>query len=158
MTLRINSEAPNFTAETTEGVIDFHQWIGDEWAILFSHPKDITPVCTTELGYMAKLKPAFDKRNCKLIGLSVDPLGNHSRWVKDIEETQGHSVNYPMIGDPELRVAKLYDMLPDDAGDSSEGRTATDNAPVRAVFFISPDKKIKAMLTYPSVGSDNLAA
>ena len=158
MTLRINSEAPNFTAETTEGVIDFHQWIGDEWAILFSHPKDFTLVCTTELGYMAKLKPEFDKRNCKIIGLSVDPVGNHSRWVKDIEESQGHSVNYPMIGDPELRVAKLYDMLPDDAGDSSEGRTATDNAPVRAVFFISPDKKIKAILTYPSVGSDNLAA
>jgi alkyl hydroperoxide reductase subunit AhpC len=155
MTLRINSEAPNFTAETTEGVIDFHQWIGDEWAILFSHPKDFTPVCTTELGYMAKLKPEFDKRNCKIIGLSVDPVGNHSRWVKDIEETQGHSVNYPMIGDPELRVAKLYDMLPDDAGDSSEGRTATDNAPVRAVFFISPDKKINAMLTYPMTSGRN---
>ena len=155
MTLRINSEAPNFTAETTEGVIDFHQWIGDEWAILFSHPKDFTPVCTTELGYMAKLKPEFDKRNCKIIGLSVDPVGNHSRWVKDIEESQGHSVNYPMIGDPELRVAKLYDMLPDDAGDSSEGRTATDNAPVRAVFFISPDKKIKAMLTYPMTSGRN---
>jgi alkyl hydroperoxide reductase subunit AhpC len=155
MTLRINSEAPNFTAETTEGVIDFHQWIGDEWAILFSHPKDFTPVCTTELGYMAWLKPEFDKRNCKIIGLSVDPVGNHSRWVKDIEETQGHSVNYPMIGDPELRVAKLYDMLPDDAGDSSEGRTAADNAPVRAVFFINPDKKIKAMLTYPMTSGRN---
>ena len=155
MTLRINSEAPNFTAETTEGVIDFHQWIGDEWAILFSHPKDFTPVCTTELGYMAWLKPEFDKRNCKIIGLSVDPVGSHSRWVMDIEETQGHSVNYPMIGDPELRVAKLYDMLPDDAGDSSEGRTATDNAPVRAVFFISPDKKIKAMLTYPMTSGRN---
>ena len=155
MTLRINSEAPNFTAETTEGVIDFHQWIGDEWAILFSHPKDFTPVCTTELGYMAKLKPEFDKRNCKIIGLSVDPVGNHSRWVKDIEETQGHSVNYPMIGDPELRVAKLYDMLPDDTGDSSEGRTAADNAPVRAVFFISPHKKIKAMLTYPMTSGRN---
>ena len=155
MTLRINSEAPNFTAETTEGVIDFHQWIGDEWAILFSHPKDFTPVCTTELGYMAWLKPEFDKRNCKIIGLSVDPVGNHSRWVKDIEETQGHSVNYPMIGDPELRAAKLYDMLPDDAGDSSEGRTATDNAPVRAVFYISPDKKINAMLTYPMTSGRN---
>ena len=155
MTLRINSEAPNFTAETTEGVIDFHQWIGDEWAILFSHPKDFTPVCTTELGYMAKLKPEFDKRNCKIIGLSVDPVGNHSRWVKDIEETQGHSVNYPIIGDPELRVAKLYDMLPDDAGDSSEGRTAADNAPVRAVLFISPHKKIKAMLTYPMTSGRN---
>ena len=158
MTLRINSEAPNFTAETTEGRIDFHQWIGNGWAILFSHPKDFTPVCTTELGYMARLKPEFHKRNCKIIGLSVDPVGNHERWVKDIEETQGHVVNYPMIGDPELKVARLYDMLPDEAGNSSEGRTAADNAPVRAVFFISPDKKIKAMLTYPSVGSDNLAA
>jgi alkyl hydroperoxide reductase subunit AhpC len=155
MTLRINSEAPNFTAETTEGKIDFHQWIDSGWAILFSHPKDFTPVCTTELGYMARLKPEFDKRNCKIIGLSVDPVGNHSRWVKDIEETQGHSVNYPMIGDPELQVAKLYDMLPDDVGDSSEGRTAADNAPVRAVFFISPDKKIKAMLTYPMTSGRN---
>ena len=134
MTLRINSEAPNFTAETTEGVIDFHQWIDNGWAILFSHPKDFTPVCTTELGYMARLKPEFDKRNCKIIGLSVDPVGSHSRWVKDIEETQGYAVNYPMIGDPELKVAKLYDMLPDEAGNSSEGRTAADNAPVRAVF------------------------
>jgi alkyl hydroperoxide reductase subunit AhpC len=155
MTLRINSEAPNFTAETTEGKIDFHQWIGDGWAILFSHPKDFTPVCTTELGYMARLKPEFDKRNCKIIGLSVDPVGNHTRWVKDIEETQGHMVNYPMIGDPELKVAKLYDMLPDEAGNSSEGRTAADNAPVRAVFFISPDKKIKAMLTYPMTSGRN---
>jgi alkyl hydroperoxide reductase subunit AhpC len=155
MTLRINSEAPNFTAETTEGIIDFHQWIGNGWAILFSHPKDFTPVCTTELGYMARLKPEFDKRNCKIIGLSVDPVGNHSRWVKDIEETQGHAVNYPMIGDPELKVAKLYDMLPDEAGNSSEGRTVADNAPVRAVFFISPDKKIKAMLTYPMTSGRN---
>ena len=155
MTLRINSEAPNFTAETTEGKIDFHQWIGNGWAILFSHPKDFTPVCTTELGYMARLKPEFDKRNCKIIGLSVDPVGNHARWVKDIEETQGHVVNYPMIGDPELKVAKLYDMLPDEARNSSEGRTAADNAPVRAVFFISPDKKIKAMLTYPMTSGRN---
>ena len=129
MTLRINSAAPNFTAETTEGKIDFHQWIGDGWAILFSHPKDFTPVCTTELGYMARLKPEFDKRNCKIIGLSIDPVGNHSRWANDIEETQGHAVNYPLIGDPQLKVAKLYDMLPEEAGDSSEGRTAADNAP-----------------------------
>ena len=155
MSLRINSEAPNFNAETTQGVINFHEWIGDGWAILFSHPKDFTPVCTTELGYMARLKPEFDKRNCKIIGLSVDPVGNHSRWVKDIEETQGHSVNYPMIGDPELQVAKLYDMLPDEAGDTSEGRTAADNAPVRAVFFIGPDKRVKAMLTYPMTSGRN---
>jgi len=155
MTLRINSEAPNFTAETTHGVIDFHKWIGNGWAILFSHPKDFTPVCTTELGYMARLKPEFDKRNCKIIGLSVDPVGNHSRWVRDIEETQGYAVNYPMIGDPELKVAKLYDMLPDEAGNRSEGRTAADNAPVRAVFFINPDKKIKAMLTYPMTSGRN---
>jgi thioredoxin-dependent peroxiredoxin len=155
MTLRINSEAPNFTAETTEGVIDFHQWIGNGWAILFSHPKDFTPVCTTELGYMARLKPEFDKRNCKIIGLSVDPVGNHSRWVRDIEETQGYAVNYPMIGDPELKVAKLYDMLPEEAGNSSEGRTAADNAPVRAVFFVNPEKKIKAMLTYPMTSGRN---
>ena len=143
MSLRINSEAPNFSAETTEGKIDFHQWIGNGWAILFSHPKDFTPVCTTELGYMAGLKSEFDKRNCKIIGLSVDPVGSHARWAKDIEETQGHAVNYPMIGDPELQVAKLYDMLPEEAGDTSEGRTAADNAPVRAVFFIGPDKKIR---------------
>ena len=155
MTLRINSEAPNFTAETTEGKIDFFQWVGNGWAILFSHPKDFTPVCTTELGYMARLKPEFDKRNCKIIGLSVDPVGNHARWVKDIEETQGYVVNYPMIGDPDLKVARLYDMLPDEAGNSSEGRTAADNAPVRAVFFISPDKKIRAMLTYPMTSGRN---
>ena len=149
MSLRINSEVPNFTAETTQGVIDFHEWIGNGWAILFSHPKNFTPVCTTELGYMAGLKPEFDKRNCKIIGLSVDPVGSHSRWANDIEETQGHAVNYPMIGDPQLKVAKLYDMLPAEAGDTSEGRTAADNATVRAVFIIGPDKKIKAMLTYP---------
>jgi len=155
MSLRINSEAPNFNAETTQGVINFHEWIGDGWAILFSHPKDFTPVCTTELGYMAGLKPEFDKRNCKIIGLSVDPVGNHSRWARDIEETQGHAVNYPMIGDPQLEIAKLYDMLPAEAGDTSEGRTAADNAPVRAVFFIGPDKKIKAMLTYPMTTGRN---
>ena len=149
MALRINAEAPNFSAETTEGTIDFHDWIGDGWAILFSHPKDFTPVCTTELGYLAGLKPEFDKRNCKIVGLSVDPVSSHGEWIKDIEETQGHAVNYPLIGDPELKVAKLYNMLPDEAGDSSEGRTAADNATVRSVFIIGPDKKIKAMLIYP---------
>jgi alkyl hydroperoxide reductase subunit AhpC len=155
MSLRINSEAPNFTAETTQGVIDFHEWIGNGWAILFSHPKDFTPVCTTELGYMAGLKPEFDKRNCKIVGLSVDPVGNHARWAKDIEETQGHAVNYPMIGDPQLNVAKLYDMLPAEVGHTSEGRSAADNATVRAVFIIGPDKKIKAMLTYPMTSGRN---
>ena len=149
MSLRINSEAPNFTAQTTQGEINFHEWIGDGWAILFSHPKDFTPVCTTELGYMAGLKPEFDKRNTKVIGLSVDPVENHAKWAADIEETQGHAVNYPMIGDTDLNVAKLYDMLPEGAGDTSEGRTAADNATVRAVFIIGPDKKIKAMLIYP---------
>lgn len=149
MSLRINAEAPNFTAQTTQGEITFHDWIGDSWAILFSHPKDFTPVCTTELGYMAGLKPEFDKRNTKVIGLSVDPVENHARWAADIEETQGHAVNYPMIGDTDLNVAKLYDMLPDGAGDTSDGRTAADNATVRAVFIIGPDKKIKAMLIYP---------
>ena len=149
MSLRINAEAPNFTADTTQGKIDFHNWIGNSWTILFSHPKDFTPVCTTELGYMAGLKPEFDKRNTKIIGLSVDPVDNHSRWSKDIEETQGHTVNYPMIGDPELKVATLYDMLPEGAGKTSEGRTAADNATVRSVFVIGPDKKIKATLTYP---------
>ena len=155
MTLRINSEAPDFTAETTHGVINFHEWIGNSWAILFSHPKDFTPVCTTELGYMARLKPEFDRRNCKIIGLSVDPVGNHSRWAKDIEETQGHRVTYPMIGDPQLKVAKLYDMLPAEAGDASDGRTAADNATVRSVFVIGADKKIKAMLTYPMSSGRN---
>jgi len=149
MTLRINSEAPNFTAETTEGSVNFHEWIGGGWAILFSHPKDFTPVCTTELGYMASLKTEFDKRNCKILGLSVDPVGDHKKWSKDIEETQGHAVNYPLIGDPELKVAKAYDMLPADAGTTSQGRTPTDNATVRSVFVIGPDKKVKAMLTYP---------
>ena len=149
MTLRINAQAPNFTAETTQGPIDFHDWIGDGWAVLFSHPKDFTPVCTTELGYMAGLEPEFTKRNCKIIGLSVDPVDNHAAWSQDIEETQGHAVNYPLIGDPELAVAKLYDMLPADAGDAAEGRTAADNATVRSVFLVGPDKTIKAMLTYP---------
>src|SRR5277367_2780441 len=147
--LRINDEAPNFTAETSQGTINLHDWIGNGWAILFSHPKDFTPVCTTELGYMAGLLPQFERRNTKIIGLSVDPVGNHARWAKDIEETQGHAVTYPMIGDPELKVAKLYDMLPEGAGDTAEGRTAGDNATVRSVFVIGPDKKVKAMLIYP---------
>jgi len=155
MSLRINAEAPNFTAETTQGKIDFHQWIGDGWAILFSHPKDFTPVCTTELGYMARLQPEFDKRKTKIVGLSVDPVTNHSKWAKDIEETQGSAVKYPMIGDPELKVAKLYDMLPEGAGTTSDGRTAADNATVRSVFIIGPDKKIKAMLTYPMTSGRN---
>jgi alkyl hydroperoxide reductase subunit AhpC len=149
MALRINSEAPDFTADTTQGPIKFHEWIGEGWAILFSHPKDFTPVCTTELGYMAGLAPEFTKRNTKIIGLSVDPVDSHAMWAKDIEETQGHAVKYPMIGDPELKVAKLYDMLPEDAGGSSQGRTPADNATVRSVFVIGPDKKVKAMLTYP---------
>ena len=149
MALRINNEAPDFTAETTEGTIQFHDWIGDGWAILFSHPKDFTPVCTTELGYMAGLKPEFDKRNCKILGLSVDGIDDHSKWMRDIEETQGHAITYPLVGDQELKIAKAYDMLPADAGDSSEGRTPADNATVRSVFIIGPDKKVKAMLTYP---------
>jgi alkyl hydroperoxide reductase subunit AhpC len=149
MTLRINSEAPNFTADTTQGKINFHEWIGSGWAVLFSHPKNFTPVCTTELGYMAGLKPEFDKRNTKIIGISVDSVPDHEKWSKDIEETQGHRVNYPLIGDPELKVAKAYDMLPEDAGTTSQGRTAADNATVRSVFIIGPDKKVKAMLTYP---------
>ena len=140
---RINDVAPDFTAETTQGTINFHEWIGDGWAILFSHPKDFTPVCTTELGYMAGLQPEFAKRNTKIIGLSVDPVSSHGKWAADIEETQGHKVNYPMIGDPELKVAKLYDMLPAEAGETSEGRTAADNATVRTVFVVGPDKKIK---------------
>jgi alkyl hydroperoxide reductase subunit AhpC len=149
MSLRINDTAPDFTAETTQGPISFHEWIGDGWAILFSHPKDFTPVCTTELGYMAGLAPEFAKRNCRIVGLSVDPVHNHAKWAADIQETQGHAVTYPMIGDPELKVAKLYDMLPADAGDTSEGRTAANNATVRSVFIIGPDKKIKLMLVYP---------
>ncbi len=149
MSLRINDEAPNFTTDTTQGTINFHEWIGDGWAILFSHPKDFTPVCTTELGYMAGLQPEFQKRNCKIIGLSVDPVANHSKWAVDIEETQGHKVNYPMIGDPELKIAKLYGMLPAETGNTSEGRTPADNATVRTVFVVGPDKKIKMMLNYP---------
>jgi thioredoxin-dependent peroxiredoxin len=149
MGLRINDTAPDFQAETTQGPIQFHEWIGDGWAILFSHPKDFTPVCTTELGYMAGLQPEFEKRNCKIIGLSVDPVASHMSWRKDIEETQGHAVRYPMIGDPELAVAKLYDMLPADAGETSKGRTAADNATVRTVYLIGPDKIIKMTLSYP---------
>ena len=149
MSLRINSTAPDFVAETTQGTIKFHEWIGDGWAILFSHPKDFTPVCTTELGYMAGLEPEFAKRHCKIIGLSVDPVGSHRQWVADIEETQGHKVTYPMIGDPELKVAKLYGMLPAESGETCEGRTAADNAAVRTVFVVGPDKKIKLMLSYP---------
>jgi thioredoxin-dependent peroxiredoxin len=149
LSLRINSEAPNFTAETTQGAINFHEWIGNGWAILFSHPKDFTPVCTTELGYMAGLQAEFAKRNTKIIGLSVDPVTSHGKWAADIEETQGHKVTYPMIGDPHLQVAKLYDMLPAETGNTSEGRTAADNATVRTVFVIGPDKKIKLMLIYP---------
>src|SRR6201986_4736784 len=149
MSLRINDEAPDFSAETTQGAIHFHEWMGNGWAILFSHPKDFTPVCTTELGYMAGLAPEFAKRNCKIIGLSVDPVSSHGKWAADIEETQGHAVDYPMIGDPELKIAKLYGMLPADAGETSEGRTAATNATVRTVFMVGPDKKIKLMLVYP---------
>ena len=155
MSLRINDVAPNFTAKTTKGTIDFHQWIGDSWAILFSHPKDFTPVCTTELGYMARIEPEFTKRNAKLIGLSVDPVENHSKWMADIEETQGATVKYPMIGDTELAVAKLYNMLPADEAGTSDGRTAAANATVRSVFVIGPDKKIKLMLTYPMTTGRN---
>src|SRR4051812_27968819 len=147
--MRIGEEAPNFKAQTTQGEIDFHQWIGDGWAILFSHPKDFTPVCTTELGYMAGLEPEFKKRNTKIIGLSVARITDHGKWAADIEETQAHKVTYPMIGDPELHVAKLYDMLPAEAGNTSQGRTAATNATVRTVFVVGPDKKIKLMLIYP---------
>jgi thioredoxin-dependent peroxiredoxin len=153
--LRINDTAPNFVAETTEGTIDFHEWIGDEWAVLFSHPKDFTPVCTTELGYLASLKDEFVKRNTKVIGLSIDPVGDHQRWARDIEETQGHKLNYPLIGDPELRIAKLYGMLPADSGETSQGRTPADNATVRTVFIIGPDKKIKLLLAYPMTTGRN---
>ncbi len=155
MTLRINSEAPDFTAETTQGTISFHEWIGDGWAVLFSHPKDFTPVCTTELGYMAGLNSEFEKRNCKVIGLSVDSVSDHKLWLQDIEDTQGHKVTYPLIGDPELKIAKLYDMLPEEAGETSEGRTAVDNATVRSVFLVGPDKKIKAILIYPMSSGRN---
>jgi alkyl hydroperoxide reductase subunit AhpC len=149
MSLRINDEAPDFTAETTQGTINFHDWIGNSWAILFSHPKDFTPICTTELGYMAGLQPEFEKRNCKVLGISVDGVRDHKAWSKDIENSQGHAVNYPLVADPELKVVQLYDMLPAGAGNTSEGRTAADNATARSVFLIGPDKKIKASLTYP---------
>jgi alkyl hydroperoxide reductase subunit AhpC len=152
---RINDTAPDFTADTTQGTVHFHDWIGDGWAILFSHPKDFTPVCTTELGYMAKLQPEFAKRNVKIIGLSVDPVTNHSKWAADIEETQGAKVNYPMIGDPQLKIAKLYGMLPAEAGDTCEGRTPADNATVRTVFVVGPDKKIKLQLSYPMTTGRN---
>ena len=147
MALRIGDEAPNFTADTTEGKINFHEWIGDGWAILFSHPKDFTPVCTTELGYMAKLQPEFARRNCKVMGLSIDPVDDHKRWSKDIEETQGTAPNYPMIGDADLNVAKLYDMIHPNA--TGGKRTAADNATIRSVFVVGPDKKVKLTLTYP---------
>jgi thioredoxin-dependent peroxiredoxin len=147
--LRINDTAPNFTAETSQGTINFYEWMGNGWAILFSHPKDFTPVCTTELGYMAGLQPEFEKRNCKIMGLSVDPVSKHSGWAVDIEETQGHKVKFPMVGDPQLKVSKMYGMLPAEAGESCEGRTAADNATVRTVFIVGPDKKIKLMLSYP---------
>ena len=149
MALRINDTAPDFTADTTQGSISFHEWIGDSWAIMFSHPKDFTPICTTELGYMAGLQPEFKKRNCKTIGISVDGVSDHEKWSEDIKKSQGHAVTYPLIADPELKVVKAYDMLPADAGDSSDGRTAADNATARSVFIIGPDKKIKATLTYP---------
>jgi alkyl hydroperoxide reductase subunit AhpC len=152
---RINDVAPDFTAETTQGTIHFHEWIGDGWAVLFSHPKDFTPVCTTELGTMAGLQPEFAKRNAKVIGLSVDPVTSHGKWAADIEETQGHKVTYPMIGDPELKIAKLYGMLPAESGTTSEGRTAADNATVRTVFIVGPDKKIKLMLVYPMTTGRN---
>jgi alkyl hydroperoxide reductase subunit AhpC len=152
---RINETAPDFTAETTQGTIHFHEWIGDGWAVLFSHPKDFTPVCTTELGYMAKMQPEFAKRSTKIIGLSVDPVSSHQKWEGDIEETQGYKVTYPMIGDPQLKVAKLYGMLPAGAGESCEGRTPADNATVRTVFVIGPDKKIKLQISYPMTTGRN---
>jgi alkyl hydroperoxide reductase subunit AhpC len=147
MAIRLGDVAPDFSAETSDGKIKFHEWIGNNWAILFSHPKDFTPVCTTELGYMASLKPEFEKRNCKVIGLSADPVADHTAWAKDIQETQGHAPNYPIIGDADLNVAKLYDMLP--ASETPGKRTAADNQTVRSVFLIGPDKKVKAMLVYP---------
>jgi thioredoxin-dependent peroxiredoxin len=155
MSLRINDLAPDFTADTTQGTIRFHEWIGDSWAILFSHPKDFTPVCTTELGYMARIEPEFKKRNAKIIGLSVDPVDNHHKWAQDIEETQGHLPKYPMIGDKDLKVAKLYNMLPAEEPGTSDGRTAANNATVRSVFVIGPDKRIKLMLTYPMTTGRN---
>ena len=155
MAIQINSTAPDFEAQTTEGPIRFHDWIGDSWAVLFSHPKDFTPVCTTELGNMAKLKPEFERRNTKIIGLSVDPVESHKKWSKDIEETQGYAPNYPMIGDPDLKISKLYGMLPAEAGNTSEGRTPADNQTVRNVYVIGPDKKIKLMITYPMTTGRN---
>ena len=155
MPLQIGDTAPDFEAQTTEGPLQFHQWIGDSWAVLFSHPKDFTPVCTTELGYLAKLKPEFDRRNTKIIGLSVDPVDSHAKWAADIRETQGQAPNYPMIGDPELKVAKLYGMLPATASGNYEGRTPTDNQTVRTVFVIGPDKKIKLLIAYPMTTGRN---
>lgn len=155
MALRINDEAPNFTAETTAGTVNFHEWIGNGWVVLFSHPKDFTPVCTTELGYMAGLAGEFAKRNTKIIGISVDPIDSHRTWKQDIKDVTGHDVTYPLIGDPKLEVAKLYDMLPASAGDTSAGRTPADNATVRSVFVIGPDKKIKLSLTYPMTTGRN---
>jgi alkyl hydroperoxide reductase subunit AhpC len=149
MAIKIGDEAPNFTAQTTEGEINFHDWLGNSWGILFSHPKDFTPVCTTELGYMASLKPEFEKRDVKVIGLSVDPVENHSRWSEDIKDATGYSPNYPMIGDTDLAVSKLYDMLPAEAGESCEGRTAVDNMTVRNVYVVGPDKKVKLVIVYP---------
>jgi alkyl hydroperoxide reductase subunit AhpC len=154
MQLRIGDEAPNFTAQTTEGTIDFHDWIGDSWAVLFSHPKDFTPVCTTELGYLARIKPEFDKRNTKILGLSIDPVDDHKRWAKDIEETQGTAPNYPIIGDADLTVAKLYDMIHPNAS-GAQPRTPADNATIRSVFVVGPDKKIKLILTYPMTTGRN---
>ena len=155
MTLQLGDTAPDFTAETTEGSISFHDWIGDSWAVLFSHPKDFTPVCTTELGYVAKLKPEFDKRNVKVIGLSVDSTDDHAAWAKDIEETQGQAPNYPIIGDSDLAVAKAYGMIHPNVTGGAKGRTAADNATVRTVFVIGPDKKIKLMITYPMATGRN---
>ena len=155
MALHIGDVAPDFTANTTQGRINFHEWIGDGWAILFSHPKDFTPVCTTELGYMARVKPEFDRRNVKIIGLSVDPVDSHARWANDIRETQGHAPNFPMIGDPDLSISKLYGMLPASAGTTSEGRSPADNQTVRNVFVIGPDKKIKLILVYPMTTGRN---
>ncbi len=155
MSLRINDQAPDFTANTTQGEINLHEWLGDSWGILFSHPKDFTPVCTTELGYVARLKPQFEQRNCKVIGLSIDPVDDHSAWASDIEETQGYTVNFPMIGDTDLNVAKLYNMFPADESGTAEGRTAMTNATVRTVYVIGPDKNIKLMMTYPMTTGRN---
>ena len=155
MSLRINDQAPNFQAETTQGKIDFHEWIGDGWAVLFSHPKDFTPVCTTELGYMAKIQPEFEKRNTKIIGLSIDPLDDHQKWLKDVEEVGNTTVNYPVIADTDLSIAKLYNMFPADESGTAEGRTAMTNATVRSVFVVGPDKNIKLMITYPMTTGRN---